>query len=597
MKKFEKFLRSRNGMFSLFGGLVILLLIAAYFSGSLDGIVGTAGIPTNPTYPMPAGGYTCLPTCTENDAKMFALVGEAEANQPSLANVPVKVWIMVPGDQPTFTLGIFDGDSGKTADNTIIFAGAAKGNWDTDEIDTTYTLYADPLADGTGQILLASWAGNEVMPNNAWWETTLNRDEQAKAPNGHYYYRLEATRPVEANGYQAFKVRASGYLMTGLRPEWPVGLVGSLGTMFDLKIVYPESQSLFNLGSKSTYNGDWQLYFEIPTHLQKLDIWDGDFDRGDTIARDTDDPNMVGKPAWAPSSVADEGVGGVRDDGIGDSPDDSWSYFYKVSPAVTYEILDPAGQPIYTNDNPSGENEWEKFTISSNPSYNPDVLTNEPLKAGLYNIHIKGLDLHNFIWLGVNFPICDPNGGCPPPVWVEESCPRPVGYWKKAVNTVYTKNRNYGFNESKVTLDWGLRNTALASQLYRSGIDLANPVAIGNPAPLTGAEADKIMQKKGGGTALFKQTLQLNLAAWMNLGKPCAWWMILSSTRPNARMSTNSNAPRKSSTISTTMPRRPPTKTAKAWPAASSQRVPFPKVNSLPSTLSCPRRPSLQLPL
>jgi hypothetical protein len=119
MKKFDKFMRSRNGKIAI-GVLLLLVVIAIVIGGGLNGggLSGTAGIPSNPTYPMPAGGYTCLPTCDETDAKMFILAG---ANQASMSNTPVKVWIMVPGDQATFTLGIFDGDTGKDTDNTLQF--------------------------------------------------------------------------------------------------------------------------------------------------------------------------------------------------------------------------------------------------------------------------------------------------------------------------------------------------------------------------------------------------------------------------------------------------------------------------------------------
>jgi hypothetical protein len=67
---------------------------------------------------MPPGGVTCLPTCDETDAKMFVLAG---SNQASMSNTPINVWIMVPGDQASFTLGIFDGDTGKAMDNTLQF--------------------------------------------------------------------------------------------------------------------------------------------------------------------------------------------------------------------------------------------------------------------------------------------------------------------------------------------------------------------------------------------------------------------------------------------------------------------------------------------
>ncbi len=462
MKKFDRFMRSKNGKIA--AGVFVLLMVVIVIVGGLNGgfLSGTAGIPINPTFPMPPSGYTCLPTCVENDAKMFVLAG---IDQKSLSNTPIKVWIMVPGDQPTFTLGIFDGDTSKDINNTVQFyapghINSSNGNWDdAANADTTYTLYADPLADGTGQAVLASWIGNDVMPNNAWWETTLNRDEQAKAPNGHYYYRLEAIRVLGANesfilGAQAFKVRASGYLMTGQRPEWAVGLTGMLATMNDIKIIYPEFTNMSNLGSKTTYNGDWQTYFDVPSNIQKIEIWDGDFDRGgksDSASLDTDDPNTEGKPVWATSSAVDEGVGGFLRDGVGSPTDDSGSNLYRVSPSVYYEILDPFGQSIYKNDSSSGTEEWEKFSVDVNPTNNPDVLVDAPLKAGQYNLHIMGLDLHNFIWLFVNFPICDPNAGCPPPVWVAETCPRPIGYWRKCINTVHMKKKNYKLHESKVT--------------------------------------------------------------------------------------------------------------------------------------------------
>lgn len=164
---------------------------------------------------------------------MFILAG---ANEKPMSNTPIKVWIMVPGDQPAFSLGIFDGDTGKDADNTLKLDSKgvfnySLGNWDdTISGDTTYTLYADPLADGSGMTPLASGLGNDVMLNNAWWETSINNDEQAKSPsNGHFYYRLEATRPADGNGDQAFKVRASGYIFTGQRQVMACGILNQDG--------------------------------------------------------------------------------------------------------------------------------------------------------------------------------------------------------------------------------------------------------------------------------------------------------------------------------------------------------------------------------
>jgi hypothetical protein len=101
-------------------------------------------------------------------------------------------------------------------------------------------------------------------------------------------------------------------------------------------------------------------------------------------------------------------------------------------------------------------------------------------------------------------------------VWVEASCPRTIGYWKNNVKKVYFGNGK-GVQETKESLDWGLRNVALASTLFRSGINVTNPAAIGTSTPLTAAEANAILQKDGQKNSMLSRALQQNLAAWMNL--------------------------------------------------------------------------------
>ncbi len=516
MSTFKKFTRSKNGKIIL-GALALVFVVAVIvfvgLDGGIGGLSGTAGIPS-PSYPMPASGYTCLPTCEETDAKMFILAG---SNQASMSNTPINVWVMVPGDQPSFRLGIFDGDTSKAIDNTLqLYANTifdfTKGNWDNAlEGDTTYTLYADPLADGSGQTILNSWMGNEDMLNNAWWETTINNEDQAKAPNGHYYYRLEATRPVEARGSQAFKVRATGHIMTGQGEQWAIGLAGMLGSLNDVAIIYPESNgNIKNLGNASTYDGDWQLYFYLPNQVSRFELWDGDFDYGAAAEiGDTKDPNTLEIPYWATDAAVME-----RAAGAGRPNDDNPSPLYRVSPAVSYELIDPEGNPVYVNNDPSGTEEWEKFVISMDAGETPEFLIDEPLKPGMYNIRIKGLDLHNFVWLAANYQLCTTEG-CPPPVWTENSCPRTIGYWKNNVKKI-SDGKTKGIQETQESLEWGLRNVALASKLYRSGLNAQDPSAIDNPTPLTLQEANTILQRKGDNSMLAR-ALQQNLATWMNL--------------------------------------------------------------------------------
>ena len=58
-------------------------------------------------------------------------------------------------------------------------------------------------------------------------------------------------------------------------------------------------------------------------------------------------PIRAPRRSWATSAAVDEGVGGPLKNGVGAPNDDNSSRpYFKVSPAVTYEVLDPQGQPV-----------------------------------------------------------------------------------------------------------------------------------------------------------------------------------------------------------------------------------------------------------
>jgi hypothetical protein len=217
-------------------------------------------------------------------------------------------------------------------------------------------------------------------------------------------------------------------------------------------------------------------------------------------------------------------VRGQGAQGVGRPPDNHSSVYYRRSPAVVYRIIDPAGEPIFTNTNPSGTEEWQKFVISTSAS---DVSANlahaymPEIKPGLYYWHIVGVDLHNFVWLRINEEVvgeCAEGSICnPPPVWPEAACPRTIGYWKNNVQKVLIQNRSQGVQESRATLEWGLDNVAMASPLFRSGINTTNPVAVNTVARLTDAEANAILQRQND-SSMMARALQQNLATWLNLG-------------------------------------------------------------------------------
>ncbi len=501
-RRIRKFLNWRTGTVILIA-LILIIGIGQIF-GAWEplwrALFGTA-------FPPPEGGYTCLPTCSETDGKFLSMPGEQMA---SFGGEKIVVWIGVPAGYDSFELGIFDGDSGKDNNGNVNWWG---GNWDNTTTETTYTLYADPLKDGKGTQVIRTWQ-DRAMPNNAWFTDNIPVGSEAQAPSGHYFYRLEVTRPVQGYGINALKLRSSGYLSTGQADlvNANFAIVGMLATMNDVYILYPQFSGDWTAMGESPYDGDWEFRFYLSNATDTIEFWDGDFDRGawvTTVDIDTDDPNTVGKPAWASPYAVDERAGGR-----GSPADDAPFALYRRDPPVWYEIIDPTGQPIYTNDEPSGTEEWEHFVASRDPSVNADRVAGEPFQPGWYGWHIVGLDVHNTVWIRTNYEVADQP---PPPIWPEGSCPRTIGYWKNNVKKVLIQGKTQGTQETRESLEAALDAVAAASPLFRSGIDVHNPQPIQNVARLTDQEANAILQKEAGNTMLDR-ALQQNLATWLNLG-------------------------------------------------------------------------------
>jgi hypothetical protein len=527
--KFSRWIRSKAGLASIAGLVVILVLVGIigqqleWWDLNLSGASGVAIILPPVQYPDPQGGYTCLPSCAPDDGKFLAI---SNLGMSTFAGEKVVVWVGVPGNKTSFDLGIFDGDSGKDSTGKINFT---MGNWDDGVTEATYTLYADPLKDGKGTTAVKTWRGNtDAMPNNDWFNQTINNVEAAKAPSRHYFYRLEIVQATVGRGSNAFKLRSNGYLATGRSDlvNSSIGFLGQMATLKDAAIVYPQFKSVSDLGTTSTYNGEWKFYIYIPKDSQTLTIWDGDFDRGTNVQlpdADTHDPNSPAKPAWAGPFTKDEGAGGK-----GNPNDDYSTALYKRSPAVKYSLTDPANTPVYTNENPSGTEEWEQFVLSTDAGVNPDLKVDQ-VKPGFYLLQVTGLDMHNLAFLRINQEVCDPVNGCGPCIWpgcnATASCPRTIGYWKNNVKKVYIDNRTNGVQESKETLDWALKAVALQSPIYRAGLvasltdaNATKIAPIANAAPLTPQEANAVLQKSTKlGNSMLGRALQQNLATWLNL--------------------------------------------------------------------------------
>lgn len=507
--------------------LVIFILISfqRYWVSSSDRT--TQSLPV--TYPPPKGGFSCLPTCSEIDGKLLVAPGKEMAS--FLPNTLV-VWISVPVDYSQFDLAIFDGDSGKDLNSDLLmdrrgYYDFLSGNWDTSMTgDTTFALFADPLKDGKGKTLLGTWMGNQDgMPNNDWYPISLTNVPEARGPSGHYFYRLEISRPPDELGANGFKLRSNAYLSTGKSAlvDASLSLVGMMATWGDAGILYPSYESRQNPGI-STYSGRWQFFIVIPDEMPSFEIWDGDFDHGTSpLQGDRDDPNTIGKPAWAGQAISAE-----RAAGQGNLADDAQMALYARSPAVEYWITPPGYTSVYINNNPSGANEWERVVWSTDPAEENADRKIDQISAGFYNLQLVGLDLANTVWLRTDFeilPVCETGPCVPPPVWIEGACPQPTGHWKQLLAGLAAPTAGKEDLETSESLAQALRTVALASPLFRSGINVAAPIHLDSASPLTFAEANLLLQRDtldpsaypGDPDSWLARALQHNLAAWLNL--------------------------------------------------------------------------------
>ncbi len=337
--------------------------------------------------------WVYFPTPGVTDGHMLSIAGEGIQ---TLGNT-IYLKLSSPMTASQMRVGIFDGETG--------------GTWDQGTVPLEYTLFADPLADGSGNFQVAQWIGN-TMPDNAWFSTAVTNVPQAQTPCGDYFYllRVRSTNP-DTMSWSSFKVRSDGPISALARA--PLTYAAPLGSALDAKIIYPEYPGL----GQTTYDGVWKFFVELPTPATSFTMWDGDFDYGsfDCTANDNDDPdtpNDVLEPWTDGTSAVEEGIaeGGVEC-GSGtivgpgatpaggmttsNPPDDAKLPIFRRSPNVTYDVIAP-NNVTYNNSNPSGNLEWEQFRIATGTfNRNMSDLSATSLPAGIYQIRIQGVDLSN----------------------------------------------------------------------------------------------------------------------------------------------------------------------------------------------------------
>lgn len=376
-----------------------------------------------------APAYNYFPSANTTDGRMLALAGTPFQ---TLGDTKMDFRVAVPSGIATLEVGIFDGDTNGGAPS-IDNPDFINGSWDTGDEQLEYVLFADPAADGSGTLEVGRWSGS-AMPDNDWFNINISTSPAAQAQSGHYFYTLRVSLPnPDANTQSAFKLRTTGFL--SLRPVSFGYMVPQAGGD-EFYIVYPdllgtpnwEDPNLY-LTTRTTYDGTWSFFLDVPTDQSLFEVWEGDFDYGSgsgaqligfpsaqAIAdvKDEDDPDTAAG-ALPPGEIRfNERFEAAQ--GAGDPADDHQYDFWRRSPAIRYTVTDPVGR-IYLNSRPSGNLEWEAFRITNNPNttrtdvdYSPTVssdgVTFVPqtglLPKGAWRIDVTGQDVQNLCFWRFN---------------------------------------------------------------------------------------------------------------------------------------------------------------------------------------------------
>ena len=380
--------------------------------------------------PARAQGFKCFPSCNPRDGRFLVIAFGPDLK--TLTDSQLDVEIGVAAGTPTIRIGVFDGDDGGV-DAT------GTSHWDLEpddpgtgqplgQIPFEYTLYADPLGDGSGMTPVELQPGfaaisSTTMPDNDWIDFTVNNPAAAQSPSGNYFYRLNIrlVNPTPGvNVYNAFKIRTTGVASVELSAQ-PFSYIASLGTEAEAKIIYPNFQGFagpfpYDL-SNPTYDGKFSFFFGLAQPQTDVAVWDGDFDHGnwDGSNPDTDDPDtpscnpqVASDPPCLPFETSPEAVPegvavGLLDGSnlfprsTGNPPDDlpPDQLFFLRPPAIFYNLRFPDGQ-VFLNDNPSGNQEWEQFKVSTAPFDRAQMdYHTSSVPQGTYEVRIEGVDMSN----------------------------------------------------------------------------------------------------------------------------------------------------------------------------------------------------------
>ena len=358
------------------------------------------------------------PSADEADGRFISIVGP----RLSINYNDIIILVGVPVTATNFDIDFFDGDAG--------LRGQLDPNSHYDQhrpgfaTPYSYELYESQSRSAAGGTLILSRTDDDFA-DNQWtsFATDLPADHGVPVDldDNFYWYRLELKYEGDIqndrfwNGLK-IRVRSNGSTLSSVSVLDKIVVVGAPISSNDPDLEDPNN----------TYDGNWAFPVRIAQGvIPPLDFTDADADHVDDLA----DPD------------------GVNISNPGAPKDDNDSAKLRVSPNIQYEIIDPFGQQLIFNSDPSGNIENETF------SYNPPVV----VPAGEYIWNWTGVDAGNTLVLQTNGEIFPP----PPEgqavignyVWVDENSDgmQDVGEPGLANVTVNLLDINGNFIASRIT--------------------------------------------------------------------------------------------------------------------------------------------------
>ncbi len=338
--------------------------------------------------------------------------------------------IRVPRDLKQFKIWFFDGDTRPQSGGAF--------SWDNCQGDSCaylmnevqYTLFLDPSGPfqasevPPGQAPRANSDPGDVartfsgasMPDNKWVSFTV---DQAPGACGSRLLPDGVTQVANSMcGYHLVlnwipNTAPKPVLLTDEQANFKIGVAGLGASVF----VYDESNLGYvgfnglgtNFPGPTTFDGTFG--FTLPANFKTEPLWftpllEGDFD----VANDGDDPNFLGLPIFPSRNALPEGImpGNPADGGASADPLFSWET--PEAPNVIYTLTAPGEIWSRMNLNPSGDSEWEGFSLGKEEVGPPASIVDDMVPSipnGDYKLEVKGLDARNTVFISFNHPATD----------------------------------------------------------------------------------------------------------------------------------------------------------------------------------------------